>query len=395
MEAAIRSALTRAGSPDANQRARIYHSAREALARSLARQGISDAATSQVQKDRLDQLIAKLENEWTTGSAPADPLRSEPEMPAPPVRTAPGPGSDRDRPAASPEASPSGAAPVSGRREPEFTADPDFDRAHPDGAPSPSAPVAPTRDDRLTIPPPRREPPPGSRKERSAADKAGAGKARRRRRPGLSALFSGVVLLAFLGLGLWFLGKTGILQSTAEFDTSAPDSPVRIAEGGDDSSPRLLDPGAGFSDAWTTIYLAGEGGEATIRGQATAEIVDTGEGRALRITSGAAGEAGEVLVPVSASALEQLAGRRSVLALTLQSPDNESSQIYIECAFSSLGGCGRLRFNVGYALTDLLFEVDYDGEPAPGEGGHLIVNSDVTGSGDSIDLYAIRIRAAD
>ena len=61
MEAAIRGALERAGSPDTTMRARIYQSARQALARSLERQGLTDPV--------LDKLLVSI--------LPADLARAE------------------------------------------------------------------------------------------------------------------------------------------------------------------------------------------------------------------------------------------------------------------------------------------------------------------------------
>jgi hypothetical protein len=47
---------------------------------------------------------------------------------------------------------------------------------------------------------------------------------------------------------------------------------------------------------------------------------------------------------------------------------------------------------VTYDTTDVLFSLDFDRALAPNEGGYLVINSDISGAGKSIDLLAVRIR---
>lgn len=92
--------------------------------------------------------------------------------------------------------------------------------------------------------------------------------------------------------------------------------------------------------------------------------------------------------------MQALAGRQSMLALTVRSASSETTQIYVRCEFSVLGDCGRRRFDVSYETTDLLFSLDYDRALAPNEAGNLVINSDISGAGHGIDLLAVRIRPA-
>jgi hypothetical protein len=90
--------------------------------------------------------------------------------------------------------------------------------------------------------------------------------------------------------------------------------------------------------------------------------------------------------------MQALAGRQSVLALTVRSASPEATQVYVRCEFSVLGDCGRHRFDVTYDTNDILFSLDYDRALAPNEEGYLVINSDISGAGKGIDLVAVRIR---
>ncbi|MCY0149718.1 hypothetical protein OEG84_18885 [Hoeflea sp. G2-23] len=83
MEAAIRSALERAGIPGAQARERIYESARGALERSLERQGIDQPERAVEHRQRLDALIAEIEAEWTPPTEQAPILHAAAPLPAP------------------------------------------------------------------------------------------------------------------------------------------------------------------------------------------------------------------------------------------------------------------------------------------------------------------------
>ena len=140
------------------------------------------------------------------------------------------------------------------------------------------------------------------------------------------------------------------------------------------------------------MFTPGRDGSPEVRGNANAEVIEEAEGNVLRIISGSGGTDGEVLVPLGADVMQALAGRNSVLALTVRSASPEATQIYVKCEFSVLGECGRRRFDVTYDTTDILFSLDYDRALAPNEGGYLVINSDISGAGKGIDLLAVRIR---
>lgn len=92
--------------------------------------------------------------------------------------------------------------------------------------------------------------------------------------------------------------------------------------------------------------------------------------------------------------LTDAAKQDSVVALTVKSVGEEPTQIYVRCDFPGLGDCGRRRFDVGTAVSDVLFDLEFDGAATPSGAGYIIINSDITGTGHGIDIHAVRIRPA-
>lgn len=398
METAIRAALEKAGIPGAQTRQRIYDSARGALDRSLARQSITDPERIADHRQRLETLIASIEAEWTPPSEAPAPTS------APPVETA----------AAAPRVASAAETPATG--EPAWPAADRQGAASGDAAPMvepPSRPSASASSSAsLDIAPDVRdhaaaagqtENHTGSAAESlpeaavtpaKPAKKIRAAKPpKQKRRRGLFAsLLSAAVMLSFFGIGAWWLIESGALKSAAERDTGVPNPPPSLSRDDYAGGPQPLNPGAGFSGEWANVYAPGGDGAPQTRGNASVDLVDGEGGPALRIFSQSGGPEGEVLVPLGAEVLQALAGRQSMLAITVRSASPETTQIYVKCEFSVLGDCGRRRFDVESNVSDLLISLDYDRALAPSEGGHLVINSDISGAGKGIDLIALRIR---
>lgn len=430
MEAAIRGALDKAGIPGAQARRRIYDSARAALDRSLERQGITDPERVDDHRHKLEVLIADIEAEWTPPStpepapvarpdtvaevppvaAPRDPEPAEPEAPAASrpvydVQAALGP--EQDGPSVNapsrneitgsnerPDRHAPTVAPVThetrGPASSGIGADLDFapDAGH-HAAPAATAPgIAAER------PPHVEAPAAGPARPAKPAKKVKTPKPRKekRRRGVFASIFSAAVMLSFLGIGVWWLIESGALKSAAERDTSVPNPPPSLSRDDFAGGPQQLNPGSGFSGEWANVFTPGRDGSPEVRGNASAEVIEEAEGNVLRIISGSGGTDGEVLVPLGPEVMQALAGRNSVLALTVRSASPEATQIYVKCEFSVLGECGRRRFDVTYDTTDILFSLDFDRALAPNEGGYLVINSDISGGGKGIDLLAVRIR---
>ncbi|MCY0093343.1 hypothetical protein [Hoeflea ulvae] len=422
MESAIREALDKAGIPGAQARQRIYEAARAALDRSLDRQDITDAARIHEHRQRLESLIADIEAEWTPpgGDAAAPPV-SNPQHPAPdPAEAAwPAPerpvydtsealgpeqdGIDQYRPGnvaglagqTPPAAGSHAAAPVVSpvSQKPRSAAAPGGEAALdfvPDAG-SHAAAAEPVAVPDAERPPHIEAPAPAAAKP---ARKVKLPKERKpkRRRGAFASIFSAAVMLSFLGIGVWWLIEVGALKSASERDTGVPNPPPSLSRDDFAGGPQQFNPGAGFSGEWANVFTPGRDGAPQIRGNASAEVIEQADGNVLRIISGSGDASGEVLVPLGADVMQAMAGRQSVLALTVRSASPDTTQIYVKCEFSVLGDCGRRRFDVTYETTDILFSLDYDRALAPNEGGNLVINSDISGESKGIDLLAVRIR---
>jgi hypothetical protein len=214
----------------------------------------------------------------------------------------------------------------------------------------------------------------------------------KRKRAVFASFFSAAVMLSFQGIGVWWLSESGALKSAAERDTGVPNPPPSLSRDDFAGGPQQLNPGSGFSGEWANVYTPGRDGTPEAGGNASVELIEEAEGNVLRIVSASADANGEVRVPLGAEVMQALAGRQSVLAVTVRSATPEATQIYVRCEFSVLGDCGRRRFDVTYDTNDILFSLDYDHALAPNQGGYLVINSDVSGEAKGIDLIAVRIR---
>ncbi|WFU09412.1 hypothetical protein QA646_00650 [Rhizobium sp. CB3090] len=404
LETAIRSALERSERANPEIRARIYQSARQALEAGLRKQDITDIGIISAQRQRLEATIRAIEGEER---ARPPEVSVTPEVEAPHVpsvesqQQAPQPmqqrqepvmsvrGETRDRPVAAQASAPvEPAAPES-----------DFG----DMRAGPADHLGADSDERQAVAAPTATRSMNFKPERAAV--------RRKPRKFFSRLLVFCILLAFLGVGAWWIKTSGVFMTAAQRDTSVPNPPAHVdsqdfngnntaddtSDDEDNSGPpanpglATIDPQNNFSAEWIEIFKPTDLAKVVSGSQAKTESVSENEGPAVRLTSQASGPDGNAAVEVPANVLQQLAGKSSTIALTLQSTSDAPTQITVECDFGSLGSCGRHRFNVTRQKTDALFQVRYDRSLAPNGPGHLIINSDVDGKARGINIYAIRV----
>lgn len=409
LETAIRSALDRSERANPEIRARIYQSARQALEAGLRKQDITDVNIIAAQRQRLEATIREIEAE--------ERARPPEDLPVSPTL------GDLDVSPAAPRPSPSQpgqrSEPVMGVRGETRETLPPSGRA-----PAPVEPVsieaeAPQSDfgDMRAAPSdhfgadgdvrPMAEARPSARSMNFKPERAAV---RRKPRKFFSRLLVFCILLAFLGVGAWWIKTSGVLMPASQRDTSVRNPPAHVdsqdfsgnngddenADDDDNSGPvnpglATIDPQNSFSSEWIEVLKPTDAAKVKAGAQAKAENVSENEGPAVRLTSLTSGTDGSGSIEVPASVLQQMAGKPSTIALTLQSTSDAPTQITVECDFGSLGRCGRHRFTASRQKTDALFQIRFDGSMAPAGSGRLIINSDVDGKARGINIYAIRV----
>lgn len=368
LETAIRHALERSERTNSETRARIYQSARNALEAGLRKQDVHDPDVIAKQRHRLEAIIHAIELEERAALKAASV--------APAVRMETG---SRERHAPSPDLD-DGI-----HRPPERVA---------------GEAVSPVVDGGLAgLRPDRREEglspaaePVSGRRGKGA--KVVPPKPRRRKRGSfLSFVMVVTTLVAAFGTAAWWVQTSGLLKSAAERDTSVANPPSTVQSEDFDGAEGLKTLGSeqGFSGDWAEVFKPADAAKVTAGRRASADTVSDENGQRLRITSATAEADGNVLIEIPASVLGEISGKTSTVALSVQADTGKQTQFSVECDFSSLGDCGRHRFTVNEEKSDMLFKVTFDRSLAPSAPGHLLINSDVTGAGNSLSLFAVRI----
>ena len=406
LETAIRNALERSDRTNAETRARIYQSARQALETGLQKQGIEDGNVIAQQRHRLEAVIHAIETEERAAlrtRQPAPPVvslddaarargaaqpRVEPQVRSqPPAQAQPQPQTQTP-----PQNQPQ--APATGRREPGFAADAPRQAASDGGLgglgglrADRDGPVVSTRA--------------AAESTADAGEAAGLAptvrgdtrKRRRKRSRFLSFTMVVLTLAAAVGAAAWWVQTNDLLKSAAERDTNVANPPASVASENFDGAAGLQTLGAqqGFTGDWVEVFKPTETDAIAPGAQAKVEPVDDEGGRRVLLTSQVADAAGDITIEIPAAVLAELSGKTSTLALTVQAEPGKTTEFAVECNFSSLGECGRYRFTVHDERIDMLFKVTFDRSLAPSSPGQIVINSDITGEGNSLNLYAIRV----
>ncbi|WP_419909314.1 hypothetical protein [Hoeflea sp.] len=385
-ETAIRKALQKIDGTNPKLRERVYQSARDALTNSQAKQGIwgSDAATAQDR--RLEDLIAAIEAEHAEPPQPHPqprPARRAPKRETPDFEAQVPPPQPRPSPKPAPAKRPPKERIRWSEPEPEVGTNLAVESIDPVERPQPK----------------KGKRPPKRRAENQLPDidmfgekidaRGRPAKQKKRRRPVFSIILVSSLVIAFLGIGILWAVYSGLFLSAEQRDTSIPNPPAKI-EGGDFAGNPSAD--GAFSGDWIEVFTPDDMSRVSRRGTAKAALVDSNGQQALQVVSTDAGEGGEVLFELSPGILQSLSGRKSLVAMTLRSSTEEPTQIYVKCQLAGDGNCGRHRFDVNYEAGDVVFSIDLSNQAAAGGPGYLALNSDVTGAGHGVDVYAIRMR---
>lgn len=388
LETAIRNALERSDRASAETRARIYQSARQALEAGLQKQGIEDVNVVAQQRHRLEAVIHAIETEERAAQRarpPAPPVVSLDDAVRPRARE-----QVRAEPQVPRENQP---PPSAGRREPGFAGDAPRPPVAGDGGlgglrADRADPVASTG--AIETAEKNAEAPTTTAPEvRGDTDR----KRRRKRSRFLSFAMVIATLAAAAGAAVWWVQTNDLLKSAAERDTNIANPPASVAPEDFDGAAGLQTLGAqqGFTGDWVEVFTPTNAGAAAPGARAKVEPMNDDGGRRLLLTSATADAAGNITIEIPAKVLAELSGKTSTLALTVQAQPGKTTEFVVECDFSSLGECGRHRFTVHDERIDMLFKITFDRSLAPNTAGQLVINSDISGAGKSLNLYAVRI----
>ncbi len=385
LETAIRNALEKSDRSSAEVRARIYQSSRQALEAGLRKQGIDDPETVAQQRQRLEALVHAIESEERNrllsvveGHVRREAARAP--TPPPPIRPVTPTVSAPDR---------------EGYEEDDvLPVDAEVRSERDDSAPA-SHDIDDIRAERGVVAPDARSNPRTDAASSLAFTPERAAKARRKK--GLVArLFIYFTLLAFIGLGAWWVYSSGLLLSPSERDTGVPNPPPEVQSedfNGAEATPQpSVEAGRGFSDAWEDVFNAERGTNGIQTASlSVVEPITTPAGKAVRLTSRVGEADGNVSITVPAEVLKEMAGKSSTISITLQSSSDRQTQLSVSCDFGSLGDCSRHRFTATPERADMLINVAFDRTLAPNSPGRIIINSDIDGNGLPVNLYSVRI----
>jgi hypothetical protein len=340
IEQAIRRALAKGNDDDRTFREKVYRSAFAALDRSLKEKPELTVENAIKRRKALQATVKAIETEYVPAMAPEPVVAAAPMSSAPTV--APELRAER-------RAGPADATP---RLEPEV-----------------AAPAR--RPVRLDQPRPARERKPKKRGGR------------------MLSLVTGLVILAVVGTGIWWAYSNFghfIGADMGEIEAAINESR------GQSGPPALSADGANADAGWTTIFEPADIELVSPPEGASADATEDEAGSYLRIRSAASGE--PVAFTVGPNLLDRFAGQRVVFNIVARGIDGEATQISVECNFGALGDCGRTRYDVGTAQEDHLFEVAL-GEGSAGGSSTIAINTDVSGEGRGVDIFAILMRPAE
>tara|TARA_R110000751_G_scaffold95381_3_gene186366 strand:+ start:35704 stop:37047 length:1344 start_codon:yes stop_codon:yes gene_type:complete len=441
-ETAIRNALQKADDSNPELRARIYDSARNALSNSHTKQGKWGSDSAREQTRKLEALINAIEADYqkrprrsaaagpksvlqdvppqapitNSTSKQAAPKQGAPKQPAQKQATtvndgsnisladddvqiggqmrsgSPRPNQTRPNPVRSNPAR-SNTAPLNAARSEPGRYNPS--RSGPSRANAPrSKPGAAGRSrDGLQLDAPERIVD-GQRPDAMLFNDDARSAARpvreKRRRPFFAIILVSALVLAAVGIGFLWVIFSGLMLSPEQRDTSVPNPPATI-----NGDAFVGNPSADgeFSGEWIDVFTPEDISRVAGRGSVKAALIESNGRSALQVVSQSPDIQGEVLFELGRGILDTLAGSQALVAMTLRSSTDATTQIYVKCQLPGGGDCGRRRFDVTYETNDIVFSLDLSNvRNGGGESGILALNSDVSGSNKGINIYAIRIR---
>ncbi|TCQ80233.1 hypothetical protein EDF68_103285 [Ochrobactrum sp. BH3] len=335
IERAIRNAFAKSDAHNPVTRQRIYEAAWGAHERALTANAALSEDQKQQRRQKIKDAISEIEAEFKSGSAAN--VKQEPSLGVP-----------------------ESSDPVLG--EGAYEAGPALD----------------TADIRAA----------SKKKKRGSADlgyEAGVSRKDRKKKRRSPLISVGIPVMVIVILGL--IGFS-LYNSFADFTRGNGSSPLltdnRMApiKEGEDPEGRT----------WINIFTPTDATRMSVQGGATAEIMREGTNSFARVQSKGANDS--VTFDVGEGVLNQLMGKKATFDIVARSDDGKPTQMSVNCDFAGLGDCGRRRYDVRDSVNDFLFDQDFQAGQSAGRAGKITINSDLSGAGKPVDIFAIRVTTA-
>ncbi len=189
-----------------------------------------------------------------------------------------------------------------------------------------------------------------------------------------------IVILGLIGFSLY--------NSFADFTRGNGSSPLLT----DNSMAPIKEGEDPEGRTWINIFTPADATRMSVQGRATAEIKREGTNSFARVQTSGANDS--VTFDVGEGVLNQLAGKKATFDIVARSDDGKTTQMSVNCDFAGLGDCGRRRYDVRDSVSDFLFDQEFQAGQSAGRAGKITINSDLSGSGKAVDIYAIRVTTA-
>ncbi|TPW27504.1 hypothetical protein FJU08_20010 [Martelella alba] len=430
LEDAIRKALERADRSDANQRARIYQAARQALDNGLRNQNITDLKTVSRQRRKLEEVITEIERAesaavraarlqatpaplfddvFATGRTPdheAEPRVSEdvPDIFAPvaePQVEAPAPDfAPQERP--EPDLAMADFSAHDERREADHAVFEETPVLADSDAAAPSLVAERAEDDRAATDEAdvqsglfqaqhgagdglaagrsekKRAKRVKSHERREKKQAAVERKTEKRGRPPIhwGRIVASAAVAALLVVGIVVAGWWWLVTSDVAEESDA------VTVTGDPSEPQVV---------WTDMFKPGDTSGFSTGAAARAEAVNVEGEPALRITAMAEGSEGSVAFALPAAIASSAATRPVIVDFVVRAPQGGGQPVGISCADGTLSGCERHRFTAPSQKDHLVVRLDPGGTPPT----RMMISSDLNGDALPLDVYSVQARVVE
>ena len=432
LETAIRTALENIDRHDANQRARVYQSARQALEKGLANQNIKEPGAVARQRRKLDDIITGIEQEEAAAARKAREAAQAPRMATFDDRFAVGRTPDRaaeemdaeigaitpgERFAAEPSLDAATDEPLTdfaaeprfetpspstrtdgdfdypespvlgdlhsgdaGFTEAGFDRAPEIESGHLDEADfAATGDIAVSETDRAPVAGDVRAETRPQRKSRKIRKQEARAAKRVRKRRGFTSMLIGIIIIAFLLMGGWWMLSSNFTFNPETLDTAVPNPPPRIeAEDFEGAS------------GWTNVFTPGTANILSAGPRASITNATVDNAPAVEIASLAEGDAGAVAIALPVAVRGMLEQGPVLIEISTLAPDGSGQPVAVYCADGTIEGCQRHRFTASAHRDSLVVRLD----PARGVlPSRLMISSDLNGTGAPLAIFAIRARA--